>query len=98
MYAIRSYYEFREFERPSLRNFKHVRKLLQSVEGGALYLASDGREIYGVAFGAPPRSAVTAEFWGGHGFLLLGDEYVCSFSDGRFQSSTRKAKLRNNFV
>jgi len=85
--------EFREFERPSLRNFKHVRKLLQSVEGGALYLASDGRDIYGVAYGAPPRSAVTAEFWGGHGFLLLGDEYVCSFSDGRFQSSTRKAKL-----
>jgi hypothetical protein len=84
---------FREFERPAIKNFKHARKLLQSVEVGYLFLVSDGRELVGVGYGEAPRSAVTAEFWGGYGFLRLGDEHICSFSDGKFQSTTRKAKL-----
>ncbi len=36
-------------EQPSLNNFKHVRKLLQSVENSELKLISDGKTIVGIA-------------------------------------------------
>jgi sensor domain DACND-containing protein/sensor domain DACNH-containing protein/DisA checkpoint controller-like protein len=84
---------FPEMERPSIENFKHVRKLLQAVEHSTRKLVSDGNSIVGVASGALPEFCLIADFRGGRGFLKLSDKAVCSFSDGRFHSSTRRAKL-----
>jgi hypothetical protein len=80
-------------ERPSLDNSKHVRKLLQSVEGSDLAMVSDGRRLIGIAAGDLPVHSLSAEFRSGYGFLRLYDEPVCSFSDGGFRSGNRKAKL-----
>ena len=91
--AMRFIARFREDELPDLRNFKHVRKLLQTVEPAMQFLVSDGSRILGVARGDFPESSIVAEFRGGHGFLRLGENYTCSFSDGRFQSTNRRANL-----
>ncbi len=80
-------------ERPNLDNFKHVRKLLTAVERPGCSLVSDGRCIVGIAAGKMPRGRITAHFRGAHGFLSANGNRVCSFFDGRFHSSTRKAKL-----
>ena len=40
-----------------------------------------------------PRFYLTADFKGNHGFLSVNDEVICSFSDGNFLSTTRRAKL-----
>ena len=85
--------KFPDMERPSLENHKHVRKLLQSVQGCDHVLVSDGRHIHGIATGNLPLNTVVAEFRGNYGFLRLDKELVCSFSDGRYQSSNRKANL-----
>ena len=84
---------FPDDEQPALGNLKHVRKLLQSVAGSNRKLVSDGKKVLGIVFGELPRSRIAADFRGGHGFLRLGDNTVCSFSDGRFQSTTRRANL-----
>ncbi|WP_462324536.1 DNA integrity scanning protein DisA nucleotide-binding domain protein [Desulfoplanes sp.] len=85
---------FPEQERPSLKNHKHVRKLLLSVEHCARFLVSDGVHIVGIArSGTIPCCSVVADFRGEYGFVLLDAMPVCSFSDGMFHSSTRKAKL-----
>lgn len=84
---------FPEEERPFLKNYKHVRKLLQAVEASNRRLISDGQYILGIAGREIPDYRVTAEFRGGHGFLGFNGETVCSFSDGSFHSSTRKANL-----
>jgi hypothetical protein len=84
---------FPRYEQPDLKNFKHVRKLLQAVEFSNRKLISDGKSIVGIATGRMPDIRIKADFWGGHGFLRLCGELVCSFFDGRFHSSTRKAKL-----
>ena len=80
-------------ERPQLANFKHVRKLLTAVEYSPRNLVSDGRAILGIAQGAPPRFNIIADFRGGYGLLRLNGEKICSFADGRFLSTTRRAKL-----
>lgn len=79
--------------RPSLSNYKHVRKLLQAVERSARKLVSDGLNIVGVIEGRMPECRLTAEYRGGHGFLRLAGNPVCSFSDGRFIASNRQACL-----
>ncbi|WP_029893883.1 diadenylate cyclase [Desulfohalovibrio reitneri] len=85
---------FPRMEEPELANSKHVRKMLTSVEDNpALALVSDGKRIMGVAGDEPPPGSLIADFRGNHGFLLLDGEPVCSFSDGSFQSTTRKAKM-----
>ena len=85
---------FPEKERPILKNFKHIRKLLLSVEYSDRKLISDGRSIFGLTSGPVPESSIGVYFKGGHGFLTLGEnDLVCSFADGRFHSSTRKANL-----
>ncbi len=84
---------FPELERPRLDNFKHVRKLLQAAEGHGRMLVSDGQHICGIGVGELPSSSLLVEFYGGHGFLRLGGELVCSFSDGSFHSTNRKANL-----
>ncbi|MFP4031967.1 MAG: DNA integrity scanning protein DisA nucleotide-binding domain protein, partial [Desulfococcaceae bacterium] len=78
---------------PGLKNHKHIRKLLLSVENADRFLVSDAKTIIGVAAGDLPPGSVVADFRGGHGFLRLDDVLVCSFFDGRFHSTTRKAKL-----
>lgn len=80
-------------EQPSLENFKHVRKLLLAVENSRRKLVSDGQTILGIAAGDLSRFHIGADFRGTHGFLRLNGEAVCSFSDGRFKSTTHRAKL-----
>jgi hypothetical protein len=84
---------FPDNDRPEIHNFKRVRKLLQSVEGSERKLVSDGRSIVGIAVGAVPDSCIVARYHGSHGFLLLNGLLVCSFSEGNFSSSNRKANL-----
>ena len=80
-------------ERINLDNFKHVRKLLQAVEDSDDLLASDGRSIIGIARNPAPAGHIVADFRNGHGFVHLDGDPVCSFFDGRFHSTTRRAKL-----
>ena len=80
-------------EGPSLVNHKHVRKLLMATEESGRKLVSDGRHIIGVTADAPPISSLSGIFLGGYGFLKLDDEYICSFSDGSFHSSTRRTNM-----
>ncbi|HCU69376.1 MAG TPA: DNA-binding protein [Desulfomicrobium sp.] len=84
---------FGEFERPAMKDIKHIRKLLQAVEGNRHKLVSDGQQIVGIGTGRMPDFSVLAEFRGRHGFIRLQDETVCSFADGGYHSSTRKANL-----
>ena len=85
--------KFPEMERPELVRHKHVRKLLQAVEYSRRKLISDGRYIVGITEGRPPDSSLIAEFHGSYGFLSLGEESICSFFDGRFHSTNRRAVL-----
>ena len=84
---------FSPSEQPSMENIKHVRKLLAAVEQSGLKLISDGRAIAGFAGRNLPDFTITADFRGGHGFLKVVDETVCSFADGAYQSTTRRANL-----
>ena len=84
---------FPEMEQPSLENFKHVRKLLLAVESSDRKLVSDGKTIVGIISDNLPEFWIIADFRQRHGFLRLMEDEVCSFSDGSFRSSTRKAKL-----
>ena len=80
-------------ERPVMANVKHIRKLLLSVEFSNRKLVSDGHTIIGISDSDIPPSAIVARFRGEHGFLELEGKQICSFYDGTFHSSTRKAKL-----
>ena len=80
-------------ERPSVSNFKHIRKLLVAVEGSDRKLVSDGRNIIGITDAPIPDYAVTAQFKGDYGFLKLGNDKIASFFDGSFHSTTREAKM-----
>ena len=80
-------------EQPNLNNFKHVRKLLQSVENSDRKLISDGKTIVGIAADAEKTFRIVADFRGEYGFLRINGDLVCSFADGSFHSTTRQAKL-----
>lgn len=80
-------------ERPSLKNQKHVRKLLQAVERSDRKLISYGNNVVGIARGEMPKRRSTAHFQGDFGFIKLAGEPICSFSDGKVYSSTRKPNL-----
>ena len=56
-------------------------------------LVADEKSIIGIVKGNNPDFSITADFKGHHGFLELNGNKVCSFSDGSFKSTTRKAKL-----
>jgi len=84
---------FPKDEQPGLENFKHIRKLLLAVEKSERKLVSDGLTIVGIATGTLPDFSIIADFRGHHGFLKLNTESVCSFADGAFKSTTRRAKL-----
>lgn len=78
---------------PRLSDFKHVRKMLQAVEESGRVLVSDGEHIVGIALGPMPGASLAAQFSGSHGFLMLQNRLICSFSDGNFHSTNRKANL-----
>lgn len=79
--------------RPEIRNYKHVRKLLQAVEEGDRKLVSDGISIVGIVTGRMPACRLTADYRGAYGFLRLAGKPVCSFSDGRFTSTNQRPNL-----
>jgi DNA integrity scanning protein DisA with diadenylate cyclase activity len=85
--------KFTRDERPVLQNHKHVRKLLLSVEDSPYALVSDGASIVGIGMPPYPGAFVLAKFRGNYGFVRLGEEKVCSFFDGAFHSTTRRANL-----
>jgi hypothetical protein len=84
---------FPGMEQPLLENFKHVRKLLLAVEKSDRRLVSDGMAIIGIAAGRLPKYRISADFKGRHGFLRLNGDPVCSFSEGKFHSTTYQAKM-----
>jgi hypothetical protein len=84
---------FAPSEQPAMENIKHVRKLLAAVEHAGLKLVSDGCSVAGIATHQLPAFTITADFRGGHGFLRVVDDTVCSFSDGAYHSTTRRANL-----
>ncbi|GFM31778.1 DNA integrity scanning protein DisA nucleotide-binding domain protein [Desulfovibrio subterraneus] len=84
---------FPRMEQPSLANLRHCRKLLQAVEDSHRVLVSDGKTIVGITQDHLPPGSILAEFQGRHGFLFLDDEIICSFADGAFQSTNRRANL-----
>lgn len=85
--------KFSPSEQPTMENIKHVRKLLAAVEQSSRKLISDGRCVAGIALDNLPDFTITADFRGGHGFLRVVDDTVCSFADGTYQSTTRRANL-----
>jgi len=84
---------FDENDLPRINHFKHVRKLLQTVEDFEHKLISDGSRIFGIAGSGLPHKSLTAEYHGRYGYLQLNNDTVCSFSDGRYKSSSLRAKL-----
>jgi hypothetical protein len=90
---IRFLAHFSPSEQPSLENTKHVRKLLAAVEQSPLKLISDGCNVAGIASEDLPAFTITADFRGGHGFLTVVGDKICSFADGTYQSTTRRANL-----
>ena len=80
--------------RPRLIHYKHVRKLLLTVEDADRYLVSDGQSILGICTDRNlPVFSLCADYRGRYGFLHVNGETVCSFSDGRFNSTSYRAKL-----
>ena len=84
---------FQQTQQPSLNHYKHIRKLLLTVEDSPYSLVSDGSRIIGICDYRLPDFHITAQFKGKNGFLHAADETVCSFADGRFRSTTHQAKL-----
>lgn len=84
---------FPEWERPAISNARHIRKILLAVEHSERWLVSNGRTLVGIGRGPLPEYRISAEFLGSYGFLRLNGQPVCSFSEGRFYSSNRRAKL-----
>ncbi len=84
---------FQKQSQPRLVNFKHVRKLLLTVERSTRHLVSDGRAILGICDSTLPAFSLCADFQGRRGFFRVNRAKVCSFADGRFTSTTYQGKL-----
>ncbi len=84
---------FAKTELPRLDHHKHVRKLIQAVQGTGRKLISNGINIIGVSYPRLPEFSLTADYRGRYGFLRINQDPVCSFSDGRYRSSSLRAKL-----
>jgi len=85
--------KIQKHERPYLANSKHIRKLLLAVENSSRHLVSNGNTIIGIADSNIPEYGLSANFKGESGFLELAGKQICSFFDGNFHSTTRKANL-----
>lgn len=85
---------FQRDTRPRLIDYKHVRKLLLTVEDSNRYLVSDGQSILGICTDRNlPVFSLCADYQGRYGLLRVNGEAVCSFSDGRFNSTSYSANL-----
>ncbi len=84
---------FVEAELPQLHHYKHVRKLLQTVAGTTHSLVSDGTTIRGIASTGTPSYMLKALYRGRYGYLSINEDPICSFADGRYSSSSLRAKL-----
>ncbi len=85
--------KFSEDEKPFLHDYKYVRKMLQTVERSDRSLICDGTYIYGISNEEALPNMIKVEFFGDHGFISIGNRKICSFSDGSYYSSNRKANL-----
>lgn len=85
--------KFPKLEKPSLEHYKHIRKLLLAVEFSDRKLVADEKTIIGITDDSITDFHITADFRGRHGFLHLNENKVCSFSEGSYKSTTRKAIL-----
>jgi DNA integrity scanning protein DisA with diadenylate cyclase activity len=65
------------------------------VEDSDRRLVSEGKTILGIAGEKLPAFSIIADYRGRQGFLRINDAAICSFSDGRFTSSTHQANLVN---
>ncbi len=84
---------FAENEKPRMAHFKHVRKLLQAVENTDYRMICDGLSVHGYSMDTLFCPYITADYCGKTGFLYYNDMLVCSFTDGKFYSTTQQAKL-----
>jgi len=82
-----------KLERPNLGNLKHVRKLLTAVHDKELMLVSDGRDVVGIVPFVRDIPAIIADFRKNYGFVSVGKQRVCSFSDGKFYATNREPHL-----
>lgn len=80
-------------ELPQLSHAKHVRKLLLTVQGTNHKLISDGFNIFGISCADLPGIHLIADYRGRYGYLNINGDHICSFADGRYRSSSFKAKL-----
>jgi hypothetical protein len=80
-------------EQPGLEKFKHVRKLLLTSEYSDRSLISLGSTVVGIARGELPEFRTTVDFRGDNGFLKIGENIVCSFSQGNVYSFNRQPNL-----
>lgn len=85
--------KFAEDQQPLLKNYKHVRKVLQAVENSDRYLVSDGVRILGICGSDIPAHALSATFQGRIGFLRYNNESICSLIDGTYCGNSHRAKL-----
>lgn len=85
--------KIKRFERPFTSNIKHVRKLMLTVEYSNRILVSDGNTIIGISDSPVPDYAISAFFNGDYGFIEIAGKPICSFFDGAFHSTTRRARL-----
>lgn len=93
LHELRFVAKIQRHERPITGNVKHVRKLLLAVEHSDRKLVSDGNTIIGFSNSSIPDYAIAAVFKGDYGFVEIRGEPVCSFFDGNYHSTTRRAKL-----
>ena len=93
LHELRFVAKIQKHERPITSNIKHVRKLLLAVENSDRKLVSDGNTIIGFANSSTPDYAIAGAFMGDYGFVEIQGEPVCSFFDGNYHSTTRRAKL-----
>lgn len=85
--------KFAEDQQPLLKNYKHVRKVLQAVENSEGYLVSDGEVILGICGSDIPEYVLSATFQGRIGFLRYNNESICSLIDGTYCANSHRAKL-----
>lgn len=85
--------KFNPEELPQISSFKHVRKLLQAAENNQYKLIANGQSIIGISDQKIPEPYIEADYQGKTGFLYYNDKLICSFTDGRFFSTTHQAKL-----
>ncbi len=77
---------FAENQAPDMDDPKHVRKMLTTVAGANRALISDGERVLGIGGDEISHGAIAVDFHGGRGEIRVGEEEICSFSDGEFHS------------